>query len=159
MILFFSLIGFLSCQSNSDKNISNDSLLIKKNIVTNTDLSDVSMLNLIVDPQSYNHKRVRVIGYLNLEFEGNGLYFHKEDYDNSICKNGLWVDMSRDSMRLPNIKKLIKNYVIVEGTFDTKTGHMGAWGGSIEKITRLEAWEPTVSPVEKKSSVHFPLSK
>jgi len=52
---------------------------------------DISMLRLIVTPEKYHNKTVQIIGYLNLEFEGNAIYFHKEDYENGSSRNGMWV--------------------------------------------------------------------
>ncbi|MCO5934525.1 hypothetical protein NAF17_03140 [Mucilaginibacter sp. RB4R14] len=103
---------------------------------------EVSLISLIANPEKYNKRHVRVIGYLNLEFEGNGLYFHKEDYDRAIEKNGLWVEMSRDSIFSPQIKKCNRKYVLIEGTFDSEnTGHKGMWSGSLKDIKRLEVWQ------------------
>lgn len=103
---------------------------------------EVSLISLIANPEKYNKRHVRVIGYLNIEFEGNGLYFHKEDYNRSIEKNGLWVEMSRDSIFSPQVKKCNRNYVLIEGTFDSEnTGHRGMWSGSLKDIKRLEVWQ------------------
>jgi hypothetical protein len=41
----------------------------------------------------FDGKLVRVIGFLRLEFEGNVLYLHREDYIHSILGNGVWVDV------------------------------------------------------------------
>jgi hypothetical protein len=116
---------------------------------------EVSLISLIANPEKYDKRHVRVIGYLNLEFEGNGLYFHKEDYDRSIEKNGLWVDMSRDSMHLPGIKQCNRNYVLVEATFDSSNnGHMDMWSGSLNNIKRLEIWKSVNNaPIEKNSAI------
>lgn len=104
------------------------------------DPADVSLINLIATPERYNGKLVRIIGYLNLEFEGNALYLHKEDYDSSILKNGIWVDLPRKEA-IEKTKEFSKHYVIIEGIFDMNdTGHMGLFSGSIIKITRLGLW-------------------
>jgi len=46
--------------------------------------TDVSVVQLIANPQQYDGKQVRLIAFLNLEFEGNALYLHREDFDKSI---------------------------------------------------------------------------
>ena len=97
---------------------------------------DVSIINLISNPEQYNGKKVIITGYLNMEFEENGIYLSKEDYINSIYKNGLWcnIDTGKHS-------KFNKKYVVMEGIFNARmTGHMGLWSGSIEDISRV--WEP-----------------
>jgi hypothetical protein len=37
------------------------------------------MIQLIANPQAWDGKHVRVIGFLRLEFEGDALYLHRED--------------------------------------------------------------------------------
>src|SRR5258708_16688216 len=51
-----------------------------------------ALVELIARPELYDGKRVRVIGFVNFEFEGNGLYVSREDWQRSINRNGVWVD-------------------------------------------------------------------
>lgn len=51
----------------------------------------VSMIQLIATPEKYQRKRVRMLAFLRIEFEGNAVYFHKEDYEQRIYRNGLWI--------------------------------------------------------------------
>jgi hypothetical protein len=123
-------------------------------------VQDVSLITLIANPEVNEGKKVRVIGYLNLEFEGNALFLNKSDYDQSISKNALWIQMSRDSANMPDIKKCSKHYVLLEGTFSTMEGHMNMCSGSIENISRLEIYEgspgPPLPPLRNKVTVRFP---
>ncbi len=100
-------------------------------------VSEVSLARLIANPKDYDGKVVRVIGFVSLEFEGNAIYLHQDDYKLNIYKNGLWIDVSDDiQKKKPDFDA---KYVLVEGTFNAKeTGHMGLWSGSIQKITRFE---------------------
>jgi len=41
---------------------------------------DVSLIQLIANPQAYDGKTVRITGFLHLEFEGNAIYLHNEDF-------------------------------------------------------------------------------
>lgn len=100
---------------------------------------DVSLINLIATPREFDGKQVRVIGFARLEFEGNAIYLHREDYLQGITKNGLWLDVER----LPKKSSASVNnrYVIVEGVFSmTDKGHLGLWAGSIQKVTRMDLW-------------------
>jgi hypothetical protein len=98
---------------------------------------DLSLVQLIANPDKYNGKIVRVIGFLKLEFEGNGLYLHEEDYKVHINKNGLWIDPSADMQKRK--AKINLRYVVIQGKFNAKeTGHMGSWSGSIESVTRCD---------------------
>jgi len=106
-------------------------------------LSDfsVSIINLISSPDKYHNQRIRVIGYLNLEFEGNSIYLHKEDFKKSIYANGLWVDFTKEAWAKIEKYNINKCYVIIEGTFDKiDRGHMGLWSGTIKDITRIDKW-------------------
>jgi hypothetical protein len=102
-------------------------------------LYDVSLVELIARPERYDRKPVRVIGYAHFEFEGNGLYLHREDYERAISKNGIWLapPESVSGAVTPSDR-----YVIVEGTFHARDkGHMGMWSGALTQVTRLEPWE------------------
>jgi hypothetical protein len=103
------------------------------------ELLDVSLVQLIANPKDYDGKIVQVIGFLRLEFEGNGIYLHQDDYKHSIYKNGFWIEETDDMQK--KMAEFDKKYVLVEGTFNAKmTGHMGLWSGSIQKITRCIVW-------------------
>ena len=101
----------------------------------------ISLVNLIATPERYDGKKIRVIGYLHLEFEGNGLYLHKDDYDFGISKNAIWADVNEKHPEIGKLSKFSNQYVIIEGTFDSNMrGHMDANSGGIKNITRLEIW-------------------
>ena len=162
-VLFVVTMSFIStliwgCNNPQKKINTLSDTAIKRNPIAPYVDEDVSLISVIAMPEKYKERKIRVIGYLNLEFEGNGIYLHKDDYDYGIPKNGLWVEMSRDSIQLPQIKKCIKNYVLIEGTFDLSEGHMGAFSGTIKNVTRLEIWNSSniISPPIKRKMVKFP---
>ncbi len=100
----------------------------------------VSLIELIANPHLYDGKRVRVLGYLNLEFEGNALYLHKEDYEHSLSKNSLWVEVDKEQRKIMRDCKS-KSYVLLEGTFNAANrGHFGLWSGAIESLSRCSPW-------------------
>ena len=101
--------------------------------------TNVTLVQLIANPEKFDGKLIRVIGFLRLEFEGNVLYLHREDYENSILGNGIWVEVT------PQIEKETKtinmHYVIMEGIFSAKEhGHMGMWSGALKHIRRAQLW-------------------
>ena len=105
-----------------------------------TEPQSVSMVSLIADPQRFDGQLVRVIAFLRVEFEGNVLYLHREDYERAILPNGVWITLTDAQMR--SAKKLTNGYVIVEGLFSAKDkGHMGMWSGSIQEVSRLDRWQ------------------
>lgn len=101
--------------------------------------ADVTLVRLIANPEKFDGKLIRIIGFLRLEFEGNVLYLHREDYENAILGDGIWVDVT------PAIKQqsatLNMNYVLLEGVFSaSERGHMGMWSGTIKQIRRAQLW-------------------
>lgn len=103
------------------------------------ELSDVSMIQLIANPQQYEGKPIRVIAFLNLEFEGNALYLHREDFDRSILSNAVWISLDKE--QVCTSRKLSGGYVLVEGIFSAKDrGHFGMFSGSIQHVTRIQGW-------------------
>jgi len=107
---------------------------------------DVSLIQLIANPQTYDEKTIRVIGFLRLEFEGNVLYLHNEDFLHGIEKNGLWVDLPRDITQ-EQIRTINNHYVICTAKFVAKMhGHMSMNSGEVSNITRLEVWPTYEGP-------------
>ena len=102
-----------------------------------------SLIELIARPELYDGRRVRVMGFVNFEFEGNGLYLGREDWERSIIRNALWIDPppgfesdSGAARASPN-----RRYVIVEATFNARhRGHLSMFSGALENVTRLDAW-------------------
>jgi len=103
-------------------------------------LYSASIVQLIANPDAFHAKKVRVIGYMKLEFEGNALYLHAEDYKHSLNRNGLWLEISNgESEKFGECKS--KSYVLLEGKFNAEnTGHFGLWSGGLENITRCTPW-------------------
>lgn len=96
----------------------------------------VSLIQLIANPERYNGKPVRLIGFLRLEFEGNALYLHREDYERGL-PNGIWVDVPRDLSK--NENQILNNqYVICEGIF--RAGDLNQFRGELTTINRIEIW-------------------
>ena len=103
---------------------------------------NVSLVKLIVNPEKYDGKRIQVIGYLHLEFEGQAIYLHEEDFKHSISENSFWVNFSSKLTKKQNPTKFNDKYVIVIGTFKAKEkGHMAMFGGTLDNIVRLDLWD------------------
>lgn len=90
------------------------------------------MIQLIARPDDFDGEYVRVIGFYRHEFEGNSLYLHREDFEQSLTKNGLWMDGKAEHNM---------TYIVVEGRFNSKrSGHEGMWSGEISAVTRIVPW-------------------
>ena len=101
----------------------------------------VSLIQLIANPKKYHNKKVQIIGFMNLQFESNGIYLHKEDAEHLITNNGLWLSFLFSNDLKTGKEDLNNKYVLIEGLFDMKMrGHFGMWSGSIKNITRCDEW-------------------
>ena len=96
----------------------------------------VSMIQLVATPTEYHGKLIAVKAFLHLEFEGDALYLHREDYLRRIYKNGIWIELlgRRDEAYMP----LSDHYVEAIGIFDAESkGHFGMWSGTLKSVRGL----------------------
>jgi hypothetical protein len=127
LVILLLVFGFNSLAFTQNSNVKEEKMY------------SISLIQLLANPEKYHGKKIHVMGYLNLEFEGNAIYLHKEDYEHSLVKNGFWVEISNKTMK--NGKEINQKYVLIEGEFDMNShGHMGLWSGSIKNITRCDEW-------------------
>ena len=92
----------------------------------------VSLLQLIGSGATFDGRRVRVIGYATIEFEGTALFLHKEDSDRMILKNSVWLALPYTSP----FREFTDHYVYVEGTFKSGArGHLGQCSGALVDIS------------------------
>jgi len=101
---------------------------------------EVSLVQLIANPQAYDNKIVRVLGFLHLEFEGNAIYLHREDFEHDIDKDAIWINLPKD-ITAKQAKTVNDQYVICTARFRAgQHGHMGLFSGEFDGVTRLESW-------------------
>lgn len=103
------------------------------------DLSELAspFARVIARPELYHGKVIQLVGYLNLEFEGNALYHSEEEYRHGQTAEALWIDVDGMNLKPP----FARGWVIVQGTFNgERRGHFGLFAGTIEKITRIDPW-------------------
>jgi|GEM_PF-2254195 len=115
---------------------------------------DVSLIALIANPAAHDGELVRVTGFLNLEFEGSGLYTDRTAFDAMQTRDAVWIEKPE---RLDEQRRLALTgrYALVEGRFNARNnGHMGLYSGAIEKVARLE---PQVSRAELRDDL--PMSR
>jgi len=100
---------------------------------------DVSMVQLIADPARFDGQAIRLIGYLHLQFEGDAVYLHQEDFRRAIIQNSIAISLTETQRRAAG--KLNKGYVLVEGKFRAgAAGHLALWQGGVEDVSRMSAW-------------------
>ena len=126
---------------NKEQNKSQIELLSVDTDYTNKNLNkyplDVSMIQLISNPEKYDGKFVRVKGVGNIEFEGNYISLSKEDWKYHTG-NSIWIEFG-PALSLNNPEEYNGEYVIVEGIFDKdNNGHLDMFHGSIKNINRYD---------------------
>ena len=94
---------------------------------------DVSLVELIAVPEKFHGKVVRVIGYVTLGFESNGVCLSDDTRSGRDC-----VFLDVEGVEDPGFRK---DWALVQGTFDGELrGHLGCCSGTIHSISRLERW-------------------
>jgi len=93
----------------------------------------VSMVQLLATPERFEGKLVSVEGFLVLDFEDTTLYLHKEDQQNNLVQNAIWVDESPDMFA--HRSELNHHYVELAGKFTTaRHGHGGLFFGTLSDV-------------------------
>ena len=148
LIIVFSSLQFCKQEKEIKKDDSN-----KNDNFSPINKKNTSLIKLISNPENFHGKRIRVTGYLNLEFEGDAIYFNNIDYENGIYENAVWVNFADkidiDNKLNPshNLKNFNHKYVSIEGTFNKNAnGHMALFAGQIDNIDRIYL---TVAEMEK----------
>jgi hypothetical protein len=109
--------------------------------------SVVSVIQLIATPEKFDGKLISVIGFLRLEHEGYLLYLGKEDYDNVVLANALWVDATEEMGQ--NRVKLELKYVKIVGTFRARHEKRNLFSpGGITDIKNCQFWSDPAHPLE-----------
>lgn len=108
---------------------------------------NVGMVALLASPERYEGKFIRTHGFLCIEFEGDALYLHEEDYRYGLTKDSFALRLT-DSQR-KEFKGLSLKYVLIEGRVYANGPEQDDSGGAIGNITRFEAW-----PVDREPAQH-----
>lgn len=102
---------------------------------------EVSMVQLIANPDAFEGKKVAVIGVLNTEFEGDALYLHKEDLTARISLNSVSLVLPPNWTAISSACKN-RSYVLLHGVFTAKTKGHAVWrAGSLESLDLCRPWE------------------
>jgi len=97
----------------------------------------VSIVQVIASPEQFDGKRVRLLGYVHFEDEGNALYLHREDFEANLISNSLLLHLTFEDWK--TFRSLSDRYVIVEGRVRApKRGPTSYRAGVLREITRLE---------------------
>jgi hypothetical protein len=124
------LLLFLTIGSTTGAFAQNDTIAKPEKIKERPKSEDISIINLIANPEKYYGRRVRVFGYMSSEFEGTAIYFSRDDYDHHIYKNAIFLLIGKGN----GYQYYHKEYVMLEGIFIEGEGHMGAFSGMLKGV-------------------------
>lgn len=128
------LIVLTACRHESETSSDAQATIIDESPTRTT-----SLVKLIATPDKFDGRRIIVTGFMNVEFEGNAIYLHKDDFENNLFSNGLWINLNDQQKKEIDSLNLNKNYVLLEGTFNSSgNGHFGLWSGEINEITDIK---------------------
>ena len=97
---------------------------------------NVGMVALLAESQKYDGKFIRTFGFVCLEYEGDALYLHEEDYRYQNYKNALALRVAEAQRK--QFKSLSLKHVLIEGTMYANGLESSEYAGAIGNITRLE---------------------
>ena len=102
---------------------------------------DVSLIELIANPNQFHEKKVAVRAFLTVRFEDDALYLNSDD-SKYFISNAVWVNFSKTQRN--SALKLNNKFVEIIAIFNKDSrGHDGAYKGSlvnIESISELRKW-------------------
>ena len=137
------LLSFLSCRPAVDvtpAHIETDVPVGESFGMTRADepVEFPPFIRVIARPELYHQKQIQLVGYMNLEFEGNALYTSEEQYRHMQTADAIWIDVEGMKLKPP----FARGWVIIQGKFNgERRGHFGMFAGTLETITRLDSWK------------------
>jgi hypothetical protein len=95
----------------------------------------VPLVALLARPREFDGRSIRVVGFGHLEFEGDALYLHREDFAQNLVTNSVRLEVPLG----PAFKAFNDKYVVVEGIFEAAGDSSRALRpGSIRRISRYD---------------------
>ena len=95
----------------------------------------VSIVTLLAQPANRTARRVQVSGFLSLDFEGHALYLHKEDYQEGLSLNSIYLQLSPEQEA--QYKNLDKSYVTVEASFQKRRNSEDIFTGVLFQVREI----------------------
>jgi hypothetical protein len=105
-------------------------------------ITEVSIVSLLANPEKYDGKKVRLIGYFQDRFEGRAIFLTRDDARINNHANSIWVEEVSAGTNNA-IEPVRKGFIRIDGTFKSYPhgggGHFGMWSGTLSIITALRA--------------------
>jgi hypothetical protein len=95
----------------------------------------VSIVKLLAQPASNNAKRVQVSGFLVLDFEGQALYLHREDYQEGLTRNAVRVALLPEQLK--QYEDFAGSYVSIGASFIKRRNSEDIFTGSLFDVKEI----------------------
>jgi hypothetical protein len=97
----------------------------------------VSIVTLLAQPASNTPKRVQVSGFLVLDFEGQALYLHREDYQEGMTRNAIRMALLPEQLK--QYKDFAGSYVWIEASFIKRRNSEDIFTGSLFDVREIRS--------------------
>lgn len=144
---FLLLLLVLACASRNDvAGAFGEAGLTDDIIFGESDLSSelVPLVALLVDPQRFGDRPVRVEGVLNLSFDGPVLCLDQESARNLVYSNCLWLDFEPEDLvglgvsSTEQLSQWTGFYALLDGTVSAMRGAELNWNTvSLSRVTSM----------------------
>jgi hypothetical protein len=94
-----------------------------------------SIVTLLAQHASNIVKRVQVAGFLVLDFEGEALYLHKEDYQEGLTRNAIRMALTPEQMK--QYQNFAGSYVSIEASFIKRRNSEDIFTGSLFDVKEI----------------------
>ena len=93
------------------------------------------MIQLLATPERFDGKQVTIVGFVNIEFEGDSVYPSEGAYQDGIFTDAIWLDVPK---AMADRREMFqRKYVFIEGRFSAHDhGHMGMFAGTLTDVVR-----------------------
>lgn len=98
----------------------------------------ISVANLLANPKKYHNQSIWVKGYLNIEFEGDAIYWHQKAYKTHQYRKSFYVQFSDSLYQVKPIAAYSQHYVILKGIFNANNDLRP---GSIQAIESINVYQ------------------
>jgi hypothetical protein len=100
---------------------------------------NISIITVIANPEKYHKKTIQIQGYFTNEKEGTAIYLAKNDFQNLIYKNGIYLYIPDNAMEKFKIELPHQGYVTITGVYNKdKKGSYNFYSGGLENITQID---------------------
>lgn len=115
-----------------------DQAAFERSRLIESQYEQISLVSLLAVPERYDGRKVRVSGFVTLEFEGRALHLDRRAYEAGLRKNAVWLD-SPEWLTPNDAQGLDRRYGEVAGTFvAARHGAYGLYSGTLTELRRIQ---------------------